>query len=55
MTKINSQRQKGKGKGGAMSTKFDRELKKLEWNVMDNGRKKNGAPGKGVRASHIGV
>ena len=30
MTKINSQRQKGKGRGGAVSTKFDRELKKLE-------------------------
>ena len=55
MTKINSRRQKGKGKGGAVSTKFDRELKKLEWNVMDGGRKKNGAPGKGVRASHSGV
>ena len=55
MTRINSRRQKGKGKGGAMSTKFDRELKKLKWNVRDSGRKKNGAPGKRVRASHNGV
>ena len=55
MTRINSQRQKGKGNGGTVSTKFDRELKKLEWNVMDSGRKKNGAPGKGFRASHSGV
>ena len=55
MSRISSRRQKGKGKGGAVSTKFDRELKKLEWNVMDSGRKKNGAPGKGVRASHSGV
>ena len=31
MTKINSWRQKGKGKGGAVSTKFDRELK--NWTV----------------------
>ena len=38
-----------------MSTKFDREMKKLEWNVMDKGRKKNGAPRKGVRASYSGV
>ena len=55
MTKINSQIPKSKGKGGSVSTKFDRELNKLEWNVMDKGRKKNGAPGKGVRASHNGV
>ena len=54
MTRINSRRQKKKGKGGAVSTKFDRELKKLEWNVMDSGRKK-GALGKGVRASYSGV
>ena len=54
MTRINSRRQKRKGKGGAVSTKFDRELKKLEWNVMDSGRKK-GALGKGVRASYSGV
>ena len=55
MTRINSRRQKGKGKAGAVSTKFDRELKKLEWNVMDSGRKENRAPRKGVRASHSGV
>ena len=55
MTRINSWRQKGKGKGEAVSTKFDRELKKLEWNVMDSGRKKNGAFGKGFRAYHNGV
>ena len=54
MTRINSRRQKRKGKGGVVSTKFDRELKKLEWNVMDSGRKK-GALGKGVRASYSGV
>ena len=54
MNRINSRRQKRKGKGGAVSTKFDRELKKLEWNVMDSGRKK-GALGKGVRASYSGV
>ena len=54
MTRINSRRQKRKGMGGAVSTKFDRELKKLEWNVMDSGRKK-GALGKGVIASYSGV
>ena len=55
MSRINARRQKGKGKRGVVSTKFDRELKKLEWNVMDSGRKKNGATGKGVRAAHSGV
>ena len=50
MTKINSRRQTGKGKKGSVSTKFGNELEKLEWNVMDKGRKKNGAPKKGVRA-----
>ena len=54
MTRIKSRRQKRKGKGGAVSTKFDRELKKLEWNVMDSGRKK-GALGKGIRAFCSGV
>ena len=28
-----------------MTTKFDRERKKLAWNVMDTGRKKDGASG----------
>ena len=55
VSRIGSWRQKGKGKGGAVSAKFDRELKKLEWIVMDSGRKKNGALGKGVRASHSGL
>ena len=54
MSRINSRRQKRKGKGGVVSTKIERELKKLEWNVMDSGRKK-GAPRKGVRASNSGV
>ena len=55
MTIINSQRQKRKGKGSSGSTKFDRELKNLEWNVMDKGRKKSGASGKGARAFYSGV
>ena len=29
-------------------------MKKLAWNVMDMGRKKDGALGKGVRASYHG-
>ena len=31
--KINTSRQKIKGKGGARTTKFDNELKKLAWNL----------------------
>ena len=30
MSRVNSRRQKGKGKGGAVSTKFDRELTGVE-------------------------
>ena len=54
MNKINTSRQKIKGKGGARTTKFDRELKKLAWNVKDKERIKSGAPGKGARASYYG-
>ena len=54
MKRFNAGRQKGKGKGGDKTTKFDREMKKLVWNVMDTGREKDGAPGKGVRASYHG-
>ena len=45
-------RQKGKGKGGDRTTKFDREMTKLVWNVTDTGRKKDEAPRKGIRASY---
>ena len=54
MKRFNVGRQKGKGKGGDRTTKFDRERKKLVWNVTDTGRKKDGAPGKGVRVSYHG-
>ena len=51
MKRFNAGRQKGEGKGGEGNTKFAREMKKLEWNVMDTRRKKDGALGKGARAS----
>ena len=54
MNKINGSRQKIKGKGGVGTTKFDRELKKPEWNVKDKEGKKSGARGKGARASYRG-
>ena len=54
MKRFNAWRQKGKGKRGDRTTKFDREMKKLAWNVTDTGRKKDGAPWKGVRASYHG-
>ena len=46
MKKIISRRRKGKGKGGQISTKFDKEMKKLEWMVRDR-RYKGGAIGRG--------
>ena len=51
MTKANQRRIKGKGKGGIASTKFERELKKLEWTVKDKGSLNLGAQGKGTRGS----
>ena len=54
MKRFNVGRQKGKGKGGDRTTKFDREMKKLAWNVTDTARKKDGALGKGVRAYYYG-
>ena len=50
LKRFNVGRQKGKGKGGDRITKFDREMKKLAWNVTDTTRKKDGGQGKGVRA-----
>ena len=38
--RFNVRRQKGKEKGGSGTTKFDKEMKKLEWSVTDTGRKK---------------
>ena len=54
MKRFNARRQKGEGKGGDGNTKFVREMKKLEWNVTVARRKKDGAPGKGARASYHG-
>ena len=47
MKRFNAGRQKGKGKGGDRTTKFDREMKKLAWNVTDTGRKKRWSPREG--------
>lgn len=35
MAKVRKKKMKGKGKGVNNSTRFDRELKKLEWTVKD--------------------
>ena len=45
MKKMNSKRKKGKGKGWQISTKFDKEMKKLEWMVRDR-RYTGWGPGK---------
>ena len=54
MKKIYASRQKGKGKGAPTLTKFDRELKKLEWNVKDKGRSKGVASRREARVSQSG-
>ena len=50
LKRFNVGRRKGKGKGGNRITKFDREMKKLAWNVTDTIRKKDGGLGKETRA-----
>ena len=51
MYKISDRRQKGKGKEMEGTTKFDKEMKKLEWIVQDKGRAARGAARKGTRAT----
>ena len=46
--RMDAKRKKGKGKGGQVNTKFDRELKKLEWTGMDSKQKKGGGLGRGL-------
>lgn len=43
VNRISERRQKGKEKGGAFSTCFNRELKNLEWIVNDKERTKVGS------------
>ena len=50
LKRFNVGRKRGKGKGEDRITKFDREMKKLAWNVTDTIRKKDGGLGKEVRA-----
>ena len=50
LKRFNAGRKRGKEKGGDRTTKFDREMKKLAWNVTDTIRKKDGGLGKEVRA-----
>ena len=47
-SRIKSRRQKGKGKGVHVTTRFDQELKKLEWTVMEKERARNGTSNKGL-------
>ena len=49
MYKIYDRRQKEKGNEGHRMTKFDKEMKKLEWNVKDKGRNSNEEADKGTR------
>ena len=51
MIKDAKRRNKGKKKGVVVLTKFDRELKKLEWNIKEKGRQSLGAKGRGARGS----
>ena len=50
LKRFNVGRRRGKGKVGNRITKFDREMKKLAWNVTDKIRKKDGGLGKETRA-----
>ena len=50
MYKISDRRQKDKGKEVQGTTKFDREMKKLEWTVKEKKRSTKGGVGKGTRA-----
>ena len=50
LKRFNVGRRRGKGQRGNRITKFDREMKKLAWNVMDTIRKKDGGLGKETRA-----
>ena len=52
LKRFNVGRKRGKGKGGDKITKFDREMKKLAWNVTDMIRKKDGGLGKEVKAHY---
>ena len=49
VTRISDRRYTDKGKGVQGSTKFDRELKRLEWIINEKERSKDGASGKGAR------
>ena len=50
MYKMSYRRKKGKGKEVQGKTKFDREMKKLEWTVQEKGRASRGFAGKGTKA-----
>ena len=50
LKRFNVGRRRGKGKGGNRITKFDREMKKLAWNVTDTLKKKDGGLRKETRA-----
>ena len=49
MTKVNQKRIKVKRKGVNGSTKFDREIKKLEWTIKERGNLRVGASEKEAR------
>lgn len=49
LNRISERRQKGKGKGGAFSTCFNRELKIFKWIVNDKERMKVGESLQGLR------
>ena len=53
MNKVAKRRNKGKGRGVVASTKYDRELKKLEWNVKCIESQSLGAQGRGARGSIV--
>ena len=49
MKRMDTRRRKGKEKGGQSSTKYEREMKKLEWTVIDR-KRKGGGLGRGRRS-----
>lgn len=42
---MEARRQKGKEIGGVVSSRFLKELKRLEWGVKEKGRRRNATPG----------
>ena len=52
MKKMDVRRVKGMEKGSQGNSKFDKEMKKLEWTIVEKKRGKSGRPKKGGRGHY---